>query len=183
MTNPEAEEMAASSRWMQGPTILLLAPEQSPKKRLSYNSDVTCDQHSTFAASCWNLDQHTFEETIDPQRFSNWDRLLRSLPYCYLLADIIRSPNVDKTLELRHLTEAFSYVIRTSRRRQFGDDITALQKSNELPTKSRLRSLQPFIDNSGNLRARGRLSKAPYLLTSKNLIILDVKDWTICLLI
>ena len=74
-------------------------------------------------------------------------------------------------------------MIRTSQRRQFGDDITALQKGNELSTKSRLHSLQPFIDNSGVFRARGRLSKAQYLLTSKNPIISDAEDWTIDLLI
>ena len=74
-------------------------------------------------------------------------------------------------------------MIRTSQRRQFGDDITALQKSNELSLKSRLHSLQPFIDNSGVLRACRWLSKAPYLLTSKNPNFLDAVDWTIILLI
>ena len=109
--------------------------QKMAKKQLSYKSDVTCDQHSTFSASCSTIDQHTFEETINTQRFSNWDRLLRSLPYCYLLVDIIRKPNVDKTLEFRHLTEAFSYVI-TSQRQQIGDDITTLQKSIELSTET-----------------------------------------------
>ena len=113
------------------------------------------------------------------------DFFRRALSYCYLLADIIQNPNVDKTLKFRHLTKAFSYMIRTSQRRQSGEDFTALQKSNELSTKSLLltKSLQLFIDNSGILRARGRLSKAPFLLTSKNPIILDAEDWTINLVI
>ena len=168
--------MTTSGRWIKRPAFLLLPPEEWPKKPLSYTSDDTCDQHSTFAAWSSTIDQHTFEETINKQRFSKWDRLLRALSYCYWLADIIRNPNVNRTLKLRYLTKAFSY-IRTSQR-QFGD-ITALQKTNEPSTKSRSRSLQHFIDNWGVLRARGQLSKAPYLLTSKNPFILDAEDWTI----
>ena len=179
----KAEEMTANSRWIKGHNFLLLPPEEWPKKPLSYTSDVTCDQHSTFAASSWTIDQQTIEETIDPQRFSNWDLLLGALSYCYMSADVIQNPNVDKTLNFQHLTKTFSYMIRSSQRRQFGDDITALKKSNELSTKSRLRSLQPYTDNSSILRARGRLSEAPYLLTSKNPIGLDAEDWTIILLI
>ena len=57
----------------------------------------------------------------------------------------------------------------------FASEYQALLKNDELPNRSRLLTLQPYLDEKGLLRVGGRLHKAPLPEEIKHPIILDPK--------
>ena len=59
----------------------------------------------------------------------------------------------------------------------------SLKKGTEFSRASQLRALSPSIDENNQLRARGRLSKASFLMTACYPIILDGNNAAVRLLI
>lgn len=63
-------------------------------------------------------------------------------------------------------------IIRFAQQDKFDKDLTCLRSGTELPRKSKLRSLHPFIDKDGTLRVGGRLQNADLPYEMKHPVIL-----------
>ena len=50
-------------------------------------------------------------------RFSNWNRLIRTIAFCFLVADKARNRHAALTLE--HITTAFKFLIKSSQQYSF----------------------------------------------------------------
>lgn len=101
-----------------------------------------------------------------PDRFSNYDNMIRVLTWCLRWKTKERGPLAQEELEA---TE--NQLIRQQQKAGLGKDIK-LDKSFEIPNKHWLSKLSPFLDESGVLRVGGRLENASLEYNRKHPIIL-----------
>ena len=106
---------------------------------------------------------------LDPRLFSSWTKLVRVQAWVRRLVDSCRSSNRESG-ELK-AEEIESTVIP--------DEYLALQRQRELPKKSKLLVLQPWVDEEGQMRCDGRLkypeflpqhARCPIILPRKNCV-------------
>ncbi|XP_068680564.1 uncharacterized protein [Montipora foliosa] len=82
---------------------------------------------------------------LDPRRFSNWTKLIRVQAWA------------------EEIEDAAIQVIKGAQRKGYPDEYSALQRLRELPKKSKLLGLQPWLDEEGQMRCDGRLKYAEFL--------------------
>ena len=96
--------------------------------------------------------------SLDPKRFSSWTKLIRIQAWVCRFIDNCRSPNRERgELKAEEIEDA------AIQRKPFLDEYFALQRQRELPKKSKLLGLQPWLDQEGQMRCDGRLKYAEFL--------------------
>ncbi|XP_018392969.1 PREDICTED: uncharacterized protein LOC108772023, partial [Cyphomyrmex costatus] len=158
--------------WWKGPPWLQNPPESWPESRHSIPSDVTLEQRSDppvlslLASPSWDLET----------RYSSWPKLLRVTAYLYRFITRLRAPNKTKphinTLLPEEIQKAKSHWLKRMQSDKFPKEIAALSKQRPLPKGSALSSLNPYYDEEGLLRIRGRLRRSSLPGTAKNPIVL-----------
>ena len=108
---------------------------------------------------------------LKPLRFINWNRLICSVAFCCLAVD--KFEKRSSHLKLSHQAIAYTYLIKFCTKSDFSVEYVDVKKNSRVSPSNRLRALCPFIGDHGRIRARGRLSKAPFLITSRYPVILD----------
>ncbi|XP_062528845.1 uncharacterized protein LOC134200289 isoform X1 [Bombyx mori] len=86
-----------------------------------------------------------------------------------------KSNKIKGSLTLKELINSFFTLAKLSQRDSFKQDIHSLKTSGCLNRKSRIISLNPFLDTDGVLRVGGRLHKALVPYNQKHPIIIDSK--------
>lgn len=99
------------------------------------------------------------------RRFSNFNKLLRTFSYCLRFMQNCRAskrgePPRRGPLTVQELDKAWTVVIALVQREVFGAEIKAIEGGCGLDRRSRILSLNPFLDKDGLLRVGGRLAKA-----------------------
>ena len=162
-------QIDSSNRWFFGPEFLQ-QPEQKWPQRcnpiLSTEEDLR---------SC-NLHHSTANELVDVNRFSRWDRLLRSMAYAHRFVNNIRRCQRGESLERgaliqQELKTAEESLWRQAQRAFYSIEIPLLQKTSGrpeafhegIPKSSSIHKLWPFMDQDGILRKRSRLSAASWI--------------------
>ena len=118
---------------------------------------------------------------VDGRRFSNWNKIIRVIVVCILFADECSKRNSE--MKLAHYTIAYLHFINNIQSLDFKPDYMLLKKGFEVSTASRLNAESPFLDKNNLLRARGRLTKASLLMTTRHPIILDGSNAVVKLLV
>lgn len=139
---------------------------------------------------------HITTEGIDIiSRFSNLKRLVRVIAYCRRFVNITNKANAKHTatrwLTFKEINKSLLTCIWLCQREGFLKEIESLQESGKVNKRSKLTSLNPYLDDKEILRVGGRLQQAdvmndmkhPIILPNKshltNLIIADAHDRTI----
>jgi len=172
-------ELNPRSRWLRGPMFLRLPENEWPKEKSSKADSVpvfNLELKKEFVAL---TTPPTSDALPDVRRFSSWNRLIRATAYVKKFADMCRKTsslrNVDPDLSVSDLEDAEQRWIITSQMDSFAAEVNLLTTKKPIYTKSRLLSLNPYIDDSGLVRVRGRLEKSDLTLQTKRPIILDPK--------
>ena len=130
----------------------------------------------------------TEEDGINLEKFSHWLRLLRVVGWVLRFRSNCQVEKPERNLgplALPELEDAESTIIREVQRCSFQDEIRLLQSGKALPSTNPLSSLNPTIDESGNLRVGGRLKnlpippemKHPRILPRKHQVTKILVDW------
>ena len=82
---------------------------------------------------------------------------------------------VTGPLSVDELSRAEMLAVKRAQMESFPEDREALLKNLPLPPRSKLLSLNPFMDKAGLLRVGGRLRKAPLPEETRHPVILDAK--------
>lgn len=85
-----------------------------------------------------------------------------------------KNKNTDP-LTTSELTQALSKLISNVQNAHFAEEMSCLHKSQNLPRKSKLLCLNPFIDKDGLMRVGGRLRNANVNFDHKHPLILPEK--------
>jgi hypothetical protein len=87
-------------------------------------------------------------------------------------ASIRKGPSTQGPLSSEELEKSLLWWIKLVQDAEFGEEIRELKKGNPVSSKSKLKSLNPFLDSSEILRVGGRLRHAAVSVDQKNPILL-----------
>ncbi|XP_029055098.2 uncharacterized protein LOC114882376 [Osmia bicornis bicornis] len=151
-----------TSSWPEQPHPegILIEEEMRSVKTLIVRSD----------RSEWNL----------PDDVSTWPRLLKITAYCILLCSKLSRYRRFSTLAQNDCKNSLAIAIKLARSFwirsvqifHFSDEISAIKSGAQLPKASKLKSLNPFVDDDGLLRVGGRLENSPFSYEEKHPVIL-----------
>ncbi|XP_060804637.1 uncharacterized protein LOC106135320 [Amyelois transitella] len=137
-----------------------------------------------------------FEEIEDIcSRFSSLRKLIRVIAYCRRFLHL-KNTTSEESKHLPYLTakeiqESLTCCILQHQRRWFADEISMLLKNKNVSKKSKLSTLNPYIDKNGLLRVGGRIeksdlpdcSKHPFIVSGEShlakLLVADAHDKTL----
>ncbi|KAL5020965.1 hypothetical protein ScPMuIL_000120, partial [Solemya velum] len=148
------------SAWICGPTVFLQRSTQTPQPAENFDlvdpeqdeeirpkANVTVLKTAVESSSLSDLGTHRYE------RFSTWRKLIEAITLLKARLGGIK----HKTVEAFEISERF--VIRTVQHEVYQPEIQCLRDGQNLPKKSSILALDPFLDSHGLLRVDGRLRK------------------------
>ncbi|XP_063363566.1 uncharacterized protein LOC134652324 [Cydia amplana] len=110
-------------------------------------------------------------------RHSSYVRLKRMYAYVFRFIHNCRKSNakLKGPLTVQELKDSLAFLVKKCQAQSFQKDIQNLSQGKPLHSRSRLLSLNPFVDPSGVLRVGGRISNSNYHFNKKHPILLDAK--------
>ncbi|XP_033314517.1 uncharacterized protein LOC117213259 [Bombus bifarius] len=102
-------------------------------------------------------------------RYSSWPRLIRIVARCLRWR---HKQHLSAHLTTDELTAAHNRLIKILQSSHFAPEIRILQKNRSEDVGGKLQPLNPFLDEDGLLRVRGRLTNSPIPFSQKHPIIL-----------
>lgn len=150
------------SRWYKGPSFLWESEEDWPAEE--QHSVTTVDLRASF------LHVHVVKELIiDVDRFSTWERLVRTIAYVQRAAKNFRRKTATGILTNNEWRAAENLLWKQVQMQNYPDEYTVLH-NNKLNTDkepmflskdSPLHTQSPFLDDDGVIRMNSRISAAP----------------------
>lgn len=169
----DCDSLRTNALWWEGPHWLALEREQWPQ---SYIPDVNIIPEQ-------KLIKHAFVATDFSKifdRFSNFNRLLRTISYCVRFVNILKASRSKQALNkgpllVDELDKGWTIIVRLVQHEIFGTEIRVIEKGGCLDRRSKILSLNPFLDEKGLLRVGGRLAKAELSFDQRFPVILPNK--------
>lgn len=108
------------------------------------------------------------------ERFSCYNRLIRVVAYCRRFIANCRTPKSKEIEEMtvNEIEDSRKAIIRTTQERVFSEELACLKDGRNLNRKSKLLSLNPYLDKHNLLVVGGRLEHATLSDTEKHPCIL-----------
>lgn len=151
-------ELAQSGMWIEGPVLLKDQIVNYIKPR-SLETDL--EKRAIKAHLATNL---VHDEDTTWTRFSTLQKLIRVISYCRRFLKLRKTITGTKKFEIfltsQELHEALVVCIKHCQRKEFENDLEHLSKTGTVQPKSKLKSLNPFLDQDGIIRVGGRLQHA-----------------------
>ncbi|XP_063912654.1 uncharacterized protein LOC135129432 [Zophobas morio] len=140
--------------WWNGPTFLTRT--DLPYEHLKDSSHVDLPE---LKLTCCLATKNSTEFLL---RYSDFDKLCRITAIIMRFIQNLRSKDNKKSgnVTSKEIIEAHNLIIKLVQKEAFQDDIHQLKLHNQITSNSKLKALNPFIDNSGFLRVGGRLNHA-----------------------
>ncbi|XP_047504174.1 uncharacterized protein LOC125049113 [Pieris napi] len=116
------------------------------------------------------------------ERFTTLNELLRTIAYCKKFIKF-KKDNKNITITTEDIEEALLTCIKIVQNEEFETEIDSLKKKNNIKKNSKLKTLNPFLDNNGVLRVGGRLAKSSLETNTKHPIIIGNNNTLVSLII
>jgi hypothetical protein len=167
-------ELLINKLWFTGPHWLSQNPDGWPSQTAQQITDEVPElrQVVTFTVTGTD-DSHPNLWVIN--QFSTFRKLRRIIALCLRFADLCKKRitkngyNHPSTAELQNAEEKIILLVQKA---NFEHEIRDLKAGRQVNSKSKLKLLNPFIDNSGMIRVGGRLSNSQYPHDKKYPIVL-----------
>jgi hypothetical protein len=167
-------ELLINNLWFTGPHWLSQNPDGWPSQTAQQITDEVPElrQVVTFTVTGTD-DSHPNLWVIN--QFSTFRKLRRIIALCLRFADLCKKRitkngyNHPSTAELQNAEEKIILLVQKA---NFEHEIRDLKAGRQVNSKSKLKLLNPFIDNSGMIRVGGRLSNSQYPHDKKYPIVL-----------
>jgi len=151
-------EIKTNMLWWTGPQWLL-------RPRVDWPSRVTADDEDIPEVRCIKLALVAVSASNTVlDRYSKWNSLIRTTGWLLQFSHnakatkITRLPNMYGPLTVTELAKAQTVWLQYVQSIEFKEELTALRIGKSVSSKSRLKSLNPFIDQDDLVRVGGRLS-------------------------
>ncbi|XP_062557731.1 uncharacterized protein LOC134222586 [Armigeres subalbatus] len=193
-TKWKALHLDESSRWFKAPDFLYGHPDSWPQQKLpSADTPEEIRQihvHRTV----------TKRELVALDRFSKWERLLRTIAYVHRFINILsyrvrgESSVLPTCLNQNELEKAERTIWKQIQFDEYATEISRMNRSHELPPNqrvqldrdSKLHHVSPFLDENGVIRMETRIANAdnfaqdfrfPVILSKDHYGTLLIMDW------
>ena len=168
---PMAAETVLKSTYMDVRSRPASLPEMKTSNRKKKVEDVpnvlTCRLQSPFNQEGKGETEPESEDwKLKPTRFSSWTRLVRLHARVWRVIFNMCNPNDSvkgQELSPEEIEDAEEEIISRTQLEAFPEEYMALLKEKEIPKKSSLRKLCPWLDDQGVMRCGGRLQFAECL--------------------
>lgn len=157
-------DLVKNMMWFQGPEFL-------HKDHINYSKPKDIDTSAEVKIRTHFV---TVSSTL-LERFSSFTRMIRVIAYCKRFVQNLKMKRVEKqvgSLTTQELNNALKDCIRHSQREKFSEEIAIVKKAENLPKRSCIRALNPFIDEDGILRVGGRLENSGLSVSRKHPVLL-----------
>ncbi|XP_035212666.1 uncharacterized protein LOC118186655 [Stegodyphus dumicola] len=148
-------------------------PEQplEPTTDNDYVKELKCLSDSNF-----EILENNSSLTSLLNRTNNYMKLIKICSFNFRFFRIIRNKErVSGPVSLEERKGAELKLIREVQKGEFYSDIESLKRDSQVPRRSKLKSLNPFIDNDGILRVGSRLAQSQVSYDCKYPIILPAR--------
>lgn len=176
------DKISEASIWWHGPPFLNFAPEMWPKHpslntQIQKDTQITTIHEYKTLHNLHNKNQtniYTISDLI--HKCSSHTKLQRAV--AYILRFIYNCRHTFKNigaLSTAELKAASTLIISIAQKEMFPEEYELIKSCQTLPSKNRLASLTPFLDNRDIIRVGGRLDNSPYSYEIKHPILMHGK--------
>lgn len=170
-----------SKLWISGPPFLVngeLEPEQFAKDTPINNEDCEIKHKATALSTKLNKPNLNPTETF-LQSTSSWHKLKIKVAWMLKFKNWLKNKCSDnKKVSCKDLNDAEIAIFSYLQHEEFSSEFNCIKNGKNLPKNSRLRKLNPFIDNN-LLRVGGRLQNSNLDFETKHPIILSDKSYPV----
>ncbi|XP_049871181.1 uncharacterized protein LOC126370387 [Pectinophora gossypiella] len=171
--------------WRHGPASLWNLHIDYNKKDIK---DTNLEERKTKLKSHVTVDTQIDDSEDLMRRFSSLTKLTRVLSLCrrvmrWKTSEIKETERLDHGLTAKEINKTLLTCIRMCQRKHFQREIEGLQKFGRVDKKSKLSSLNPYLDDEQALRVNGRLHNAYLEESTKHPLIIPHKSHLTNLLI
>lgn len=172
-----ADQLCHTDMWWEGPKFLQKKEDEWPV--LKHDNFNNLPELKVVATSVI-----VNKSIIEMERFSNLNRLQRSVAYVNRFIYNIKNPNIKISgpLTVEELNKSFNFLCTISQQESFPIEFKALSNEKFLNTKSKILSLSPFLDNDNLIRVGGRIDASTYPYNKRHPVLLDSSHY-LCKLI
>lgn len=173
-------DLKKSTLWWKGPQWLLDKDLDVRKPDLILTDlEKKKQEIKTFALA--NLEKDQFLT----QKFKEFDslmELLRAIAYCKKFLKLKKS-NEEIAITTNDIEEALNICIKKVQSEEFAEEVESLKRDNHVKNYSKLKSLDPYLDEKEILRVGGRLRQANLNNETKHPIIIGKNNSLIQLIV
>lgn len=161
-------ELKENQKWWKGPEwlrykkILLTKPENvntNLEEKIKLHTNIKIEQQTSIGTQFKN--------------FNTLSELLITITYCTRFLKGKKMIYKDSPMTTKELDTSLKTCIKIIQREIFKDEIKNLNENSQIKGESRLKALQPYLDDESILRVGGRLRNADLDQDCKHPIILD----------
>lgn len=177
-------QVADANIWWHGPSFLLEGPSAWPEvikpsanipemKNYKTNSK----PQITIPITCTTTIPTICERLVNFEHLSKFTILLRSLAYALRFIHNVRHSNNKTTAHLTtdELQLSLHHLVKQHQEECFEHELYLLNNKKYLPSKSRILSLRPFVDEKSILRVGGRIQNSSEILVKSIRLYLTLK--------
>ena len=175
--------------WTQGPAFLALSRDDWPVRKLpkvteNEDCEVKLKQFSLYTNEVSDANISEKEKTLAKLfTCSNSHKLKLRIVIFMKFVSFIKDKYVNPTITVDDLKTAETKLWKYHQKIKFDEILNTLKTKSDLPRKSPIAKLIPFLDDTGLIRIGGRLSKAPIPFDAKHPVLLHGSDNLVTLLI
>ncbi|XP_055314003.1 uncharacterized protein LOC129575100 [Sitodiplosis mosellana] len=176
-----------SKLWTEGPSWLKQPESEWPKPMMV----ISPEEQNEVKKECKakeNADHVMHmttgkEKTMLYDKFQDWDKIINITAFTLRLIEIVRR-RACKQKDITHRgyvraaerIKAIEFWVKFEQRRMFSEEMKCIEAGENLPPKSTLTSLRPYLDKNGILRVGGRIDKANIAFENKHQYIIPHKS-------
>ncbi|KRZ85896.1 hypothetical protein T08_2748 [Trichinella sp. T8] len=179
------KRLEESQLWWEGPPWLSLPVKNWPKKFMRVDqSKITSSAEARNKITTLAVSVIEKNDLLDPSRFSNLEKLVRVTAFWFRFFKNLQLPRHERKfaeLTVEELDKAENFWLLTVQREAFEKELAAVQSGRN--PEGKLARFNPYLDENGLLRVRGRLQNADMDAERKHLILLPSTYPVVMLLI
>lgn len=170
-----AETILEDDLWWHGPSWLHLEPALWPNQPTMSGKIVLPEtRHLPISATTATVEPSFIDDLVS--KFSNYSKLLRVVAYCRRFLQNVKATSlVSPYINTTELQDAEAVIVRLVQQQFYKEEWQALEKSQPISSKSKLRWFHPFLSTDRVMRIGGRIHQASQPFDSKHQIILPGK--------
>ncbi|XP_052738126.1 uncharacterized protein LOC128198186 [Bicyclus anynana] len=170
----KADSISTAALWWTGPEYLHEAIIRIPEIHKALDISTSDTSLHTFIPK--KAEDHTNNRILHIiHKHSSFNKIIRILAYVKRFIHNCRTKTQHNHLTLNEINSSRKIVLHHAQREMFLEEYNLLKNNKQLPKRSKLNSLSPFLDSDDLIRVGGRLRNSYYSYDVKHPIVLCAK--------